>query len=100
MLYPSEKDKIDYIRDHYGKTPFNIIKAGFMDKQGKIGNCCHYHTAKEVIDLLDNSYGSYDPMAEADTELHNPEFCMKNEIFDTFLAKFTAIVAPLALTDI
>ena len=38
-------------------------------------------------------------MAEADAELHDPKFCIKNETFDTFLAKFTATVAPLALTN-
>ena len=53
-----------------------------------------------MLQLLDNSYGTYDPMAEADAELHDPDFCMKNhETFDSFLAKFTATVAPLALTD-
>ena len=42
MLYPTEKDKIDYIRDYYSKTPFNIIKAGFMNNDGKISDCCYY----------------------------------------------------------
>ena len=100
MLYPTEKDKIDYIRDYCGDIPFNIIKAGFMNDEGKIGDCCYYYTAKEVIDLLDNLYGSYDPIAEADVILYDPKFCIKNEIFDLFLAKFTATIAPLGLTDI
>ena len=102
MLYPSEKDKIDYIRDYCGEIPFNIIKAGFMDEYGKIGSdYCYYQSTEEIINLLDNLYRTYDPMAEVDAELHDPNFCIKNyETFDSFLAKFTAIVAPLALTDI
>ena len=39
-------------------------------------------------------------MAEADATLHDPDFCMKfHETFDLFLAKFTATIAPLGLTD-
>ena len=100
ILYPSKKDKIDYIRNYYSEILFNIIKASFINKDRKIDDCYYYYIAKEVIDLLDNSYGSYNLMAEVDVILYNPDFCMKNEIFDLFLVKFTTIVAPLALIDI
>ena len=100
ILYPTKKDKIDYIRDYYGETLFNIIKAGFIDNEGKIGDYYHYYIVKEVIDLLDNSYGTYNPIAEVDATLYNPKFYIKNyKTFDLFLAKFTTIVAPLALID-
>ena len=102
VLYPTERNKIDYIRDHYGETPFKMIRAGFMDpKNGKItGDYYHYHIAQDVIDLLDNSYGSYNPIANADAELHNPDFIIKNDkTFDSFLVKFIVTIAPLDLIE-
>ena len=73
-----------------------------MDTDGKISDdYYYYYIVKEVIDLLDNSYGTYNPIAEVDVILYDPDFCIKNyETFDLFLVKFTATIAPLGLTDI
>ena len=101
MLYLTKKDKIDYIRDYYSDILFNIIKAGFIDIDRKISDdYCYYYIVKEVIDLLDNLYRTYNPMAEVDVILYNPDFYIKYETFDLFLAKFTTTIAPLELIDI
>ena len=53
-----------------------------------------------MLEDLDNMYGEFDAYGKADVRLHNPDFGMqKNETFDKFLVRYTAIVDPLQLSE-
>ena len=98
ILFPSEWDKIDYIRDHCKSIAFEVIKARANPDSDN-----PYNTADETIRDLDSMFGVYDPIAKAESELHDSDFGMggKNpkETFDEFLARFFSVVAPLGFTD-
>lgn len=98
ILFGSEQDKIDYIRDHCKGTAFNVIKARANPKYEKA-----YTTADEAVQDLENMFGEYDKEAKAEAQLHDTKFKMggtnKNESFDEFLARFTSVVTLLDLTD-
>lgn len=94
MLFPTEQSRIDYIRDHCKSIAFDIIKA-----RCRLGNENPYTTAHEILEDLDNIYGEIDPFGTAYARLHSPDFGMKEETFDEFLAKFTATIAPLELPE-
>ncbi|CAF9937718.1 hypothetical protein IMSHALPRED_000520, partial [Imshaugia aleurites] len=93
MLFPTERSRIDYIRDHCKEGAFNVIKARCVDTTNL------YTTAQEILEDLDNMYGEFDPYGTADATLHDPDFGMKDETFDTYLARFTATIAPLQLSE-
>ena len=97
-LFPTEYSKINYIRDKCKDVAFDVIKI-----RAKLSTPGHYTLAMEAIADLDNMFGEYDKEGRADAELHNPKFAMgakdNKETFDAFLARFTATVAPLDLSE-
>ncbi|CAD6593451.1 MAG: hypothetical protein ASARMPRED_007520 [Alectoria sarmentosa] len=96
MLFPTEQSRIDYIRDHCKSTAFDIIKTRCLNKN----NTNPYVTAQEILEDLDNMYGEFDPYGTSDARLHDPDFNMKKkQTFDEFLAKYTATIAPLQLSE-
>ena len=95
MLFPTEQSRIDYIRDHCKSAAFDIIKTRCLNKN----NTNLYVTAQEMLEDLDNMYAEFDPYGTADATLHDPNFNMKKETFDEFLAKYTATIAPLQLSE-
>ena len=62
-----------------------------------------YLTAEEAIYNLNQMFGEVDREARAEAELQNPKFAMgvsdPKETFPAFYARFTSVIAPLALTD-
>ena len=99
ILFPSEWDKIDYIRDHCKSIVFKVIKARADPDSDN-----PYNIADKTIKDLDSMFGVYDPITKAESKLHNSDFGMggKNpkETFDEFLARFSLVVAPLGFTDL
>ncbi|CAD6581822.1 MAG: hypothetical protein ASARMPREDX12_000676 [Alectoria sarmentosa] len=95
MLFPTEQSRIDYIRDHCKSTAFDIIKTRCLNN-----TTSPYVTAQEMLEDLDNMYGEFDPYGTSDARLHDPDFNMKKkQTFDEFLAKYTATIAPLQLSE-
>ena len=68
MLFPTERSRINYIRDHCKSTAFDVIKARCLDKTNS------YTTAKEILEDLNNMYGEFDVYGTADAELYSPDF--------------------------
>ena len=58
-----------------------------------------YLYADEVISDLDNHFGTYDRVAEANAKLQDPKFGMgvrdKNETFEEFYTRFDSTITPL-----
>ena len=98
VLFPTEKDKMDYIRDHCKSIAFDVLKA----RADPMSND-PYVTANEMIAELNSTFGDFDKYAKCDALLHSPSFGMaitkKNELFDEFYARFSATVAPLGYTE-
>ncbi len=97
-LFDSEISKIVYIRDHCKETAYDIIKGrADLDVPG------HYDTADEMILDLEQNFGDFDKEGKADAELQNPKFAMgakdAKETFDAFHARFTAVIAPLGMSE-
>ena len=96
MLYPSEQDKIEYIRDHCRSTAFDVIKA-----RADLDSDDPYVSAKEMLEDLHSMFGDLDKVARCDAQLHTPSFAMKtNETFDEFYTRFSSTIAPLRYSDI
>ena len=94
-LFPTERSRIDYIRDHCKSTAFNTIKARCLRDASD-----PYTTSQEILENLNNMYGEFDSYNKADATLHNPDFGMqKNKTFDQFLTRYTATIAPLQLSE-
>ena len=98
VSFPTERDKIDYIRDHCKSIAFGVIKAR-ADPLSEDP----YTTSKEMIQELHSMFGEYDKVATCSAMLHDPTFGMgvkkKKETFDEFYARFSATVAPLGYSD-
>lgn len=95
VLFPSEKDKMDYIRDHCKSIAFDVLKAR-ADPLSEDP----YNTTKEMISELHSMFGDYDKLAKNDALLHDPAFAMKKkEAFDEFYARFSATIAPLGYSE-
>ena len=91
ILFLIEQSRIDYIRDYCKSTAFNVIKARYLRDVPDL-----YTTTKEILEDLDNIYDEFDFYGKADVRLYSPDFDMqKNEIFDEFLTRYTATIAPL-----
>ena len=100
VLFLTEYEKMDYIRDHCKIIAFDILKARADPMSDD-----PYVTSKEMIEELHSMFGEYDKLIKCDVELHDPAFAMgmgfkKNEIFDEFYARFSAIVASLGYSEI
>ena len=97
-LFPSERDKIRYIRDHTKAAAFDVIKT-----KANMKSANPYQTADEVVKDLDNHFGTYDKIAEANAKLQDPKFGMgmtdKNETFEQFYTRFTSTIAPLDYSE-
>ena len=99
VLYPTEQDKIEYIRDKCKSTAFDVIKtrADPINEQP-------YKTAEEMIQDLHNMFGEFNKIARSDAELHDPKFAIRasdsKENFNSFFARFTAAVAPLNYSEV
>lgn len=97
-LFETEVSKILYIRDHCKETAWDIIKGrANLDLPG-----C-YQRAEEMILDLEQNFGDFDKEGKADAELQNPKFAMgakdPKETFDAFHARFTAVIAPLEMSE-
>ena len=99
VIFPSEYEKIDYIRDHCKSVAYDVIKSRADDDA-----LDPYLTAQEMIDELDSMFGTYDKIAKSNAEIFDPKFGMgftkKDESFEEFYARFSAAIAPLGFTDI
>ena len=97
-LFETEIAKILYIRDHCKDVAYDIIKG-----KAKLDAADHYETADEAISDLEQQFGDIDREARADAELQDPKSIMgakdPKETFDTFHARFTAAISPLAMSD-
>ena len=98
VLFPTERDKMDYIRDHCKSIAFDVLKARADPLSDD-----PYVTADEMIKELHSTFGDFDKYAKCDALLHSPSFGMaitkKNESFDEFYARFSATVAPLGYSE-
>ena len=94
--FPTEEDKIDYVRDRCKDAAFDVIKTR---ADNTYANPNPYLTVEEMVAELDAMFGTYDKVAKSDNELHDPNFAMgvkdKKETFETFYARFMATIAPL-----
>ena len=97
-MFETEVSKILYIRDHCKDVAYNIVKA-----KANLDNAEHYITADEMIMDLEQQYGDVDKEAKADAELQDPKSFMgakdPKETFDAFHARFTAMIAPLIMSE-
>ena len=99
VLFPSEIEKMDYIRDHCKGIAFDVLRARVDPTSDD-----PFVTANEMIAELHSMFGEYDQVSKCDTMLHRPDFGMglgskKNETFDEFYARFSATIAPLGLSE-
>ena len=97
-LFSIEYSKINYIRDKYKDIAFNVIKV-----RAKLSNPSYYTLVIEAIADLNNIFGKYNKEGRTDTKLYNLKFAIgikdTKEIFNTFFARFTIMVAPLNLLE-
>ena len=100
VLFPTEKDRMDYIRDHCKSIAFDVLKAR-ADPLSEDP----YTTAKEMIQELHSMFGDYDKLAKCSAMLHDPAFGMgvskenRKETFDHFYARFSATIAPMGYSE-
>ncbi|CAD6589853.1 MAG: hypothetical protein ASARMPRED_004288 [Alectoria sarmentosa] len=97
VLYPTERDKMKYIRDHCKKTTLDVLKA-----RADPMNNDPYITSHEMLKELHTMFGEFDQLAKCDAKLHSPAMAMKytkDETFDEFYARFSATIAPLGYTE-
>lgn len=97
-MFLLETDKIRYIRIHCKGTAYGIVKTRAAEFAKE-----PYLDHKEALADLNAMFGDYDPMAKAETKLHDPKFPMgvsnKDETFDEFYARWSAVIAELDLTE-
>ena len=95
ISFPTERDKIDYIRDHYKSLAFDVIRAR-ADPLSEDP----YTTSKEIIQELHSIFGKYDQLAKYSAMLYDPAFAIKKkETFDHFYTRFSATIAPLSYSE-
>lgn len=93
VLFPNEKDKMDYIRDHCKDIAFNVLRAR-TDPTHRNAYC----TAQEMIDELHSIFGEYDVVSISHAKLREPDLAMGakgKETFDEFYTRFESTIAPL-----
>lgn len=95
VLFPSKKDKINYIRDHCKSIVFDVLKAR-VDSLSEDP----YNTTKEMILELHSIFNNYDKLAKNNALLHNPAFAIKKkEVFNEFYTRFSATITPLGYSE-
>ncbi len=97
-LFKIEVSKILYIRDYCKETAYNIIKG-----RADLDTPNYYTISDKMILDLEQNFGDFDREGKAEAELQNPKFAMgakdPKETFDTFYARFTAVIAPLGISE-
>ena len=68
MLFPTEQSYIDYIRNYYKSTIFNIIKARYLDKTNS------YIIVYEILENLDNIYDEFNAYKTVFATLYSTDF--------------------------
>ena len=100
-MFPTKKDKIDYIRDYYKEIIFNILKV-----RVDLLSDDPYTSIKEIILKFYSIFGNYDKLAKYNTILYNPVFNIevlktnRKEIFDYFYTRFLATITPIEYSEI
>ena len=82
VLFLTEKEKLDYIRDHCKAIAFDVLGAR-ADPLSEDP----YITIKEMISELSSMFGDYDKLAKCSATLHDPAFAMKTKAFDNFYTR-------------
>lgn len=99
VLFPTEHDKMDYIRDHCKSIAFDVIKA----RADPVHTENPYTTSREMIEELHGMFGNFYVFVECDAESQNLGFARgvnkKTKTFDEFHARFSATVAPLGYSE-
>ena len=95
ILFPTQQSRIDYIRDHYKFTAFNVIKARCLRDASN-----PYTSADEMLEDLNNIYDKFDTYEKANIALYSPSFNIKkNNTFNEFLTRYTVIIILLQLPE-
>ena len=58
-----------------------------------------YITTQKIFEDLDNIYDKFDPYDTINVILYNPDFDIKNEIFDIYLIRFIFIIILFQLSE-
>ena len=58
-----------------------------------------YITIQEIFENLDNIYDKFDPYDITNVTLYNPDFDIKNEIFNIYLIRFIFIIILFQLFE-
>ena len=94
-MFLSEKDKMDYIRDHCKLIVFDVLKARVDLLSEDL-----YNITKEMILELYGMFDDYDKLVKNDVLLYDPAFAMKKkEVFDEFYARFLVIITLLGYSE-
>lgn len=96
--FPTEEYKIDYIRDKCTFQAFTVIQPRMSPMSND-----PYTNHQQVLDDLEENFGTHDKKAQAEADMQSPNFPMrskdKNESFDTFHTRFAAAIAPLGYSE-
>lgn len=83
ILYTCKQDKIDYIRDNYKDTAFEVIEHKANPTSAHI-----YVTSSEMIQDLEYMLDEFDKVAKSDAFLHDSKFCIAVANAKKFLMSF------------
>ncbi len=98
MLFPTENDKIEYIRDHCKPTTFDVMRA-----LANLRSDDPYTTAEEMIEELHSIFGEYYVRSVNEARLYAPDFPMgvtREETFHEFYPRFSSTLAPLGYPEL
>ena len=94
--FSTNQHKIIYIRKHLRSVAYDTIKH-----RAKLHNTDSYHFFQEMLDDFEETFETKNEISSKITKFFNFKFFMnKNEIFEQFLARFTALIASLRLFDV
>ena len=98
VSFPTEREKIGYIRDRTRDIAFATVKT-----RGAPDATDPYVDSSEMIADIDAMFGVFDKVAKASATLYDPSFPMgvkdSKETFETFYTRFSATIAPLNLPE-
>jgi hypothetical protein len=93
-MFPSERDKIDYVRDRCKKSAFVVVqnRASHISEDP-------YRALGDMFEDLDQAFGNINEEEINGETLHSPNFQMgvvkKNETLDDFIIRFRKTIRPL-----